>query len=114
MTDEQKMWMRGSERAEALAPKSDSVPAFGNFIADVHGNLWVQENARATSPVTGRWFVFDTTGVLRRTVWVPPWVSLVPGFAGRWRGQIGDDYLLGHMYDMDQVEKIVLLPLRKR
>jgi hypothetical protein len=101
------------ELSEALrdADLPERLPAFGQFLVDANGNLWIEEYKEATAP-SSRWFVFDTTGVLRYSLRLPK-LRLVSDGLPRWRGEIGDDYILGLRYDEDRVQTVHLLPLKK-
>ena len=48
--------------------------AYDGLLVDAVGNLWVKEclMGRETPPGGARWWVFDSTGVLRAAVRMPP------------------------------------------
>ena len=61
-----------------------------------------------------RWWVFDSTGVLRRSLRLPRVRQTLPYLRGSSRGpEIGDDYILGMRYNADGADEIVMFDLRK-
>jgi hypothetical protein len=74
--------------------------------------MWIEEYTDLGSGEPTRWFVFDSAGVLRYSLRLPD-IRLVSDGLPRWRGEIGDDYILGLRYDKDRVQTVHLLKLKK-
>ena len=102
-------------RKNATIP--ERLPAFMGFQVDRAGNMWVMEyvpywSQRPRSP--NRWWVFDSTGVLRNTVFLPLIRQTIPWLGGSYRGpEIGENYILGSRFNTDGAEEIVMYDLRK-
>jgi 6-bladed beta-propeller protein len=77
--------------ASAALPRR--VPALDGMLIDRGGNVWLKEFPFVRAKGAFRWFVFDTAGILRHSVRVPT-AMLPPHPTFRWKGEIGDDYLL--------------------
>jgi hypothetical protein len=91
----------------------EHLPAFGGFLVDALGNIWVREFREPYERETAeRWFVFDSAGVLRYSLRMPH-LDLLPFGFRKLRGEIGPDYVLGVRRDEDGVETVHLFALRK-
>lgn len=108
----------GALAARRNATVPERLAAFAGFNVDRGGNVWVMEYVPfwvPSSRTTNRWWVFDSTGVLRHTVFVPRIRQTIPWVGGRYRGpEIGEDYILGVRANQDGADEIVLFDLRKR
>jgi hypothetical protein len=107
---------RRASEAMANARMPDTFPAFSDLLVDAADNIWVREYLPASRLGTERprWFVFDSVGVLRRSLRLPP--RMLGGFRPWSRGapEIGDDHVLTSMSDEDGVQSVVVFRLRKR
>ena len=90
------------ESLESL-PVPRTRPAYGSFLADALGNLWVAEWA-AYPAVPRQWTVLDSLG---------RWLGEVEMPARFFPWQIGPDWILGVEWDDLDVERMVVYPLRK-
>jgi hypothetical protein len=103
--------------AREAATIPERLPAFDGLNVDRVGNIWVREFVPfwVTTPRrTARWWVFDSTGVLRHTVFMPYLHQTIPWLGGSYIGpEIGDDYILGIRSDRDGVQEVVMFTLRK-
>ena len=101
-------------RDRAAVP--ERMPAFAGFTVDRAGNMWVREFTpfwTASTP-TARWWVFDSAGVLQRSVRLPRIRQTMHYLGGSYRGpEIGDDYILGMRLNPDGADEIVMFDLRK-
>ena len=91
------------ERRMAEARYAPTFPPYFYLETDAPGNLWVQEY----SPRIGEgrtWSVFDPAGVYLGDVEMPERFRVF---------QIGDDFVLGHWRDADDVEHVRLYTLIK-
>lgn len=91
------------ERIDALnmvrdMPLVESYPAFSNIMSDRAGHLWVREYAAAV------WTVFDPEGRVRGLVELPSGLRIF---------EIGEDYVLGWVYDELGVEYVQLWSLSR-
>ena len=84
-------------------PFPDDMPAYGQFLADSEGNLWIGETRRPGDDQP-RWKVFDPQGALLGTVETPPRFNIY---------QIGADFMLGRWRDDLDVEHVRLYELHK-
>jgi hypothetical protein len=91
------------ERLLSVQPYPETMPAFGELVVDVEGNLWVAEY-RSWGDDARRWHVFDLDGVLLGDVEMP---------AGFTAYQIGSDFVLGSWRDESDIEHIRLYGLVK-
>lgn len=95
---------RPGARAELESlPIPDSKPAFGGFLADGAGNLWVSEWTQYPE-VPQSWTVLDSSGAWQGSV------SFSPRF---FPYVIGENWVLGVESDLLDVEYVVMYPLRK-
>jgi len=92
--DEQERRMIENLLADVPFPKT--MPAYGNIIVDVEGNLWVEEYRRPWEDQP-RWTVFNREGGLLGVVRTPPRLEIY---------QIGSDYVLGRWEDELRVEHV--------
>lgn len=83
-------------------PIPETMPAYGRFLGDPDGNLWVQEYRVEGEPE--RWAVIDASGRLLGIVELP-----APGRVT----EIGGDYVLGVWTDDLDVEQVRLYALHK-
>ena len=103
---------RMTEAHRRAAPIPERLPAHQGLMVDRAGNMWVQEYpVERNRSIPERWFVIDTAGVLRYSVRLP--VTVLPYWILRWRGEIGDDYVLGTHRDELGVESVRMYVLRK-
>lgn len=84
-------------------PFPSTMPAYGSFIVDKEGNLWVEEWRRPGEDQP-RWRVFDGDGVFLGAVETPVRFRIF---------EIGADYLLGRWADELDVEHIRVYSLIK-
>jgi hypothetical protein len=98
--------------AYASAERRERVPAHGGMLIDRGGNVWIKEFPFVRAKGAFRWFVFDTAGVLRHSVRVPTAV-LPPHPTFRWKGEIGDNYVLTVRFGEFGVESVQYYPLLK-
>jgi hypothetical protein len=84
-------------------PFPDVMPAFGDFVVDADGNLWVGMYRRPGDDQP-RWYVFDGDGAYLGIVETPHRFRIF---------EIGSDYLLGRWSDEMDVEHIRLYGLSK-
>jgi hypothetical protein len=91
------------ERLLSVQPYPETMPAYGELVVDVEGNLWVAEY-RNWGDDARRWHVFDPDGALLGVVEMP---------AGFTAYQIGTDFVLGSWRDESDVEHIRLYELIK-
>jgi hypothetical protein len=103
------------DRRKATIP--ERMHAYAGFQVDRAGNMWVREYIPYwidSERSAHRWWVFDSTGVLRHTVFVPPVQETRHWLGSSYRGpEIGDDYILGMRYNEDGAEEIVMYVLGK-
>jgi hypothetical protein len=92
------------ERLLADDPFPQSFPAYGNFLLDADGNLWVAVYRRPGDDQP-RWTVFDPSGQMLGVVSVPERFTI---------HQIGSDFVLGRWQDELDVEHVQLYELLKR
>jgi hypothetical protein len=75
----------------------EEVPAFGRFLYDAIGNLWVQRAARPSRPAPNEWMVFSAGGFLLGGVVLPdafePHAITEDRIAGVWRDDVGTEYV---------------------
>lgn len=90
--------------AFARMPKPRRFPAIGDLVAGDGGELWVQDYPRAPE-APARWTAFDSTGAVLASATMPAGLRVL---------RIGRDYVLGVERDALDVERVVLLPLRRR
>lgn len=81
----------------------ETMPAFGNLVADRDGNLWVSEPVALTENPR-RWSVFDRNGVWLGDVTTPARLNVQ---------EIGSNYILGNATDDLDVEQVLLYALVK-
>lgn len=84
-----------------------SKPAYGRFLVDDGGNLWVSEyfmGRTGMTPDEGTWTVFDPEGRMLGVVETPPQFKVF---------QIGPDWVLGVHRDELGVERVKLFRLMK-
>ena len=79
-------------------PLVESWPAFSEIVADHAGSLWVREYRTAV------WTVFDPDGRIQGLIETPPDLRIF---------EIGEDYLLGWVYDELGVEYVQLWSLSR-
>ena len=79
-------------------PLVDSYPAFAEILSDRAGYLWVREYR------AGVWTVFDPEGRAQGLIETPPGLRTF---------EIGQDYILGWVYDELGVEYVQLWPLSR-
>lgn len=91
------------ERLLSVQPYPETMPAYGEFVVDVEGNLWVAEY-RNWGEGARRWHVFDPDGALLGVVEMPS------GFTAY---QVGSDFVLGSWRDESDVEHVRLFELIK-
>jgi hypothetical protein len=84
-------------------PFPESRPAYGSFLQDQEGNVWVGDWALHPDVPEG-WTVLHSTGQWLGRVVVPP--RFFPY-------HVGDDWILGVEWDELDVEYVVLYPLVK-
>jgi hypothetical protein len=84
-------------------PFPDDMAAYGQFLADPAGTLWVSETLRPGDDQP-RWKVFDPDGALLGTVETPLNFRVY---------EIGNDYMLGRWRDDMEVEHVRLYELLK-
>ena len=92
-------------RAFEAIPVMDRYPTHSRMIADADGNLWVQSYRRPTATGPVRWLIFDPDGAVIARIDLPPRLDIF---------EIGRDYVLGVHPGDDDLERIVLHPLRRR
>jgi hypothetical protein len=84
-------------------PWPDVMPAYGEFMTDAEGNLWVFEYLRPGDEEP-RWTVVDPHGTMLGIVETPPRFRI---------SQIGSDFMLGHWRDELGVEHVRMYELLK-
>jgi hypothetical protein len=84
-------------------PFPSQMPAYGEFIVDEAGNLWVGEYRRPGDDQP-RWKIFDPRGVYLGVVETPPGLRIY---------EIGMDYVLGRWSGDLEVEHIRMYALQK-
>ena len=84
-------------------PFPPEMPAYGEFIVDEAGDLWVEEYRRPGDDQP-RWKVFDPQGVYLGVVETPPGLRI---------DEIGMDYLLGRWSGDMEVEHVRMYALQK-
>lgn len=77
----------------------DRTPAYGAFLVDSRGVLWLEEYRPAWEEEDRRWLAFDAEGVPAALVVFPPDLEA---------RQIGDDFVLGTATDELGVEQVRL------
>jgi len=87
---------RVQERAWAEMPFPKTMPAYGGFLVDDEGNVWVRDY-RAPGDPPPSWQVFDANGL-----WLGS-VASIPGFSPT---HIGPDFALGVWVDELGVEQV--------
>jgi hypothetical protein len=98
-------------RAASRPPR---LRAHDGFLVDAVGNMWVKEYlmGRDPPPAGARWWVFDSTGVLRRAVRMPH-IDTRQTEENPEPVEIGDDYILGGETDTSGVERVRLFRICK-
>ncbi len=94
---------RQAGRFYSKVPLPETLPAYGQFIADAAGNLWVEEYRLRTGD-SPEWAVFDQSGRFLGVVEMP---------AGGRIMQIGEDFVLGVWRDELEVEIVRMYRLEK-
>jgi hypothetical protein len=89
-------------RIEAPAPLPETMPAYRSLLADLEGNLWVQEFR--LSEEAPEWSVFDSEGRYLGLVEIPADGTVT---------EIGSDYVLGVWRDELDTERVMKYELRK-
>ena len=99
--------MRGEEGRKLFGstPLAATFPAFSTILSDAAGNLWVREYdfPREERPAP-LWTVFDPEGRVLGFIETPEGLRI---------GQIGEDYILGHIQDELEVEYVQVWPLER-
>jgi hypothetical protein len=96
------MLKRMGGRIEAPAPLPETMPAYRSLLADLEGNLWVQEFR--LSEEAPEWSVFDSEGRYLGLVEIPADGTVT---------EIGSDYVLGVWRDELDTERVMKYELRK-
>jgi hypothetical protein len=110
--------LRGREEDFAAAWRAaDRQPllrAHDGILVDAVGNIWIREYlmGRPTPAAGARWWVFDSTGVLRHAVRMPP-VEIRLTDDKPEPVEIGDRYVLGLETDKEGVERVRSYRIRK-
>lgn len=99
---------QAAERARAFDSQdhAETFPAFSALLIDRLGHLWV----RAPLPVRGEpdtsigWDIYDPEGIFLGEIFLPLGLNIL---------DVGEDYILGVMYDMLGVERVHLHSLRR-
>jgi hypothetical protein len=93
------------------------IPQFSRYFTsleiDMEGNIWAEESEVESVGRTNRWWVFDSTGVLRTRVVLPREVRVGGAFV-RNLSIIGSNFVSLRARDMDGVESVKLFRLRKQ
>ena len=84
-------------------PFPATMPAYGDFMVDLEGNLWVGETRRPGDDQP-RWRIFDPEGTYLGKVDTPKNLRIF---------EIGSDYVLGRGRDEMEVDHLRMYPLRK-
>lgn len=85
-------------------PMAETRPAYGAFLVDPAGDLWVSDEPPAEDRQPGSWYVFDQEGALRAIVDTPRDVRIL---------EVGEDYVLGRWQDALEVEYVRLYRLER-
>jgi sugar lactone lactonase YvrE len=107
LAEERRQWMRDMIRGMGGQIEADveipaTMPAYGSFLIDAEGNLWVEEyRIRGEQP---SWAVFNPDGRFLGTVDVPADGEIF---------EIGSDYVLGVWLDEADVEQVKSYGLEK-
>lgn len=92
-----------AERMLAAVPFPETMPAYGNFVVDVEGNVWV-EHYRTPWEEHSHWTIFGPLGRFLGTMEMPDRFAVF---------QIGSDFVLGRWTDELDVEHVQLYSLIK-
>jgi 6-bladed beta-propeller len=89
--------------------------AYDGFIVDQAGNVWVKEYTvgRDSPPAGARWFVFDSLGVLRHAVRLPPGLVIEQTDTSPQPAVIDRDFVIAVTSDSLKVERVKLYRIRK-
>jgi len=97
-----------------VAERPPLLRAYDGFLVDAVGNLWIKEYlvGKPAPPSGARWWVFDSTGVLRHSVRIPP-IDVRQTRENPDPIEIGDDYILAVSTDSVGVQRVVRYRIRK-